>query len=170
MKSTIRRAEEADLDAVMAAVPALVAAMNAAGNDQWGAHYPLRAHFTQDLAENSLFVDDEAGQIRGFAVLNLEEPEEYDELPWSQGRPALVVHRLAVVQTFHRRGVADGLFAFSEERARLLGLKSLRSDTSDRNPAMNALFARRGWKRVGGIRFSDATVDFGAWEKVLGGD
>lgn len=167
MKTTIRAAQEADLDAIAAALPELVAAMNAAGNDQWGAHYPLRADFVRDLAEDALFVDEEAGQIRGFAVLNGEEPAEYEALPWSRGRPALVVHRLAVVPRFHRRGVADGLVAFAEDRARTLGLKALRSDTSERNPAMQALFARRGWTRVGGIRFSDATVAFGGWEKVL---
>jgi len=100
-------------------------------------------------------------------ALNLVEPAEYAVQPWRARGPSLVVHRLAVAPEFHRRGVADGLFAFAEAKAGKLGLDSLRSDTSDRNPAMNALFTRRGWQRVGTIRFSDATVDFGAWEKLL---
>jgi GNAT superfamily N-acetyltransferase len=163
----IRPAVPSDLDSIVAALPALINAMNAAGNDQWGPHYPLRVDFARDLDEGTLFVDDEAGRVRGFAALNFVEPAEYALQPWHAPGPALVVHRLAVAADFHRRGVADGLFAFAERRALALGLTSLRADTSDRNPAMNALFARRGWRRVGTIRFSDATVDFGAWEKLL---
>jgi len=31
--------------------------------------------------------------------------------------------------------------------------------------AMNALFAKRGWRLAGTLNFSDASVDFNAWEK-----
>ena len=164
----IRPAWAADLDAVAEAVTRLVAAMNAAGNDQWGPTYPARSDFEADLSDGALFVDDGEGRIRGFVALNQVEPGAYDGLPWTVDRPALVVHRLAVVPEFHRRGVADGLVTFAEDRARWLGLGGLRSDTADRNPGMNALFERRAWTRVGTLRFDDATVGFVAWEKALG--
>lgn len=163
----IRPATAADLDAITAALAPLVAAMNDAGNDQWGPGYPLRSDFQQDLDEGTLFVDEEAGQIRGFAVLNGTEAPGYERLPWTVDRPTLVVHRLAVVPGFHRRGVADALFTFAEARAQLLGMAGLMSDTADVNTAMNDLFAKRGWRPVGPLRFDDATVGFIGWEKGL---
>lgn len=161
----IRRAHPLDLDAIEAALGPVVAAMRAAGNDQWGVHYPTRADFARDVEDGSLWVDD-AGVIRGFVALNTQESAEYDPLPWRVPRPALVVHRLAVVPEFQRRGVADGLFAFAEGWADQRGLEGLRSDTSVVNRGMNALFARRGWTQVGGLRFPHATVSFVAWEKT----
>ena len=163
----IRPARNIDLDPIAASLPLLVAMMNEAGNDQWGPHYPLQADFAQDLAEGALFVDDEDGAIRGFMALNLVEPSEYGPLPWKVPRPALVIHRLAVAPEFRRLGVAEGLLAFAEARAGALGLAGLRSDTSEANPAMNALFAKRAWKFVGKLRFPDAKVGFRGWEKPV---
>ena len=162
----IRPALPTDLYDILAALPRLVADMNAVGNDQWSPHYPNNDHFLQDLEAKSLFVDVEDDQLRGFVALDLHEPREYASLAWSVGQPSLVVHRLAVVPGFQRRGVADGLLAFGEAEARRQKLPGLRSDTAEVNPAMNALFAKRGWRQVGDLRFSDATVNFRAWEKL----
>lgn len=159
----IRPAQVADLEAIEAALPAIVAAMKAAGNDQWSADYPTRTDFARDLEAGTLFVD-EAGGIRGFGVFDGHEPPAYDELPWTVPRPALVIHRLAVVPGFRRLGVAEGLFAFAEARARALG-RGLRSDTAEANSGMNGLFSKRGWRQVGGLRFPHASGGFVAWEK-----
>lgn len=159
----IRQALVADLDAIEAALPAIVAAMRAAGNDQWSAAYPTRTDFARDLEAGTLFVDDESG-VRGFGVFDGHEPPAYDELPWTVPRPALVIHRLAVVPGFRRLGVAEGLFGFAEARALTLG-RGLRSDTAEANDGMNGLFAKRGWRRVGGLRFPHASGGFVAWEK-----
>jgi len=162
----IRPARFTDLGSIVAALPGVIAGMAESGNDQWGPLYPGESDFAQDLADQALYVDDD-GAIRGFMALNLVEPAEYSPLPWTVARPALVVHRLAVVQEFRRRGVAEGLFAYAEDLARGRGLKGLRSDTSEANPAMNALFAKRGWRMVGDLRFPHAALGFRAWEKFL---
>jgi GNAT superfamily N-acetyltransferase len=162
---TIRLATTADVAAFFPAVRTLVAAMNDTGNDQWADGYPTVDHFLADAHAGSLFVDDENGTLRGLVTLDTREPAEYADRPWSVGRPALNVHRLAVLPGFQRRGVADGLLAFAEARAVSLGL-DLKSDTAVVNGAMNALFSKRGWTRIGTLNFSDATVDFCAWEKA----
>lgn len=163
----IRRAVSADLEAIRASLPTIVAAMRAAGNDQWGPAYPTIGHFAQDCAEGVLFVDDLGGHVRGFMALNFEEPDQYGPLPWTVARPALVIHRLAVVPEFRRQGVADDLFAFAEQEAAARKLVGLRSDTYSRNPAMNALFAKRGWRRVGSLNFPGREAEFFAWEKPI---
>ena len=163
----IRNATLSDLDSIAATLGTIVAAMRERGNDQWGPAYPTPDHFAADCREGSLFVDEREGRIRGFAALNFAEPEQYGPLPWTVGRPALVVHRLAVVPEFRRQGVADGLFAFAEAMASARKLAGLRSDTYSRNPAMNALFAKRGWRMVGTLNFPGREAEFWAWEKTL---
>lgn len=159
----IRLARTSDLDAIEAALPVIVLTMRASGNDQWGPLYPTRLDFGRDLEAGTLFVDDR-GAVRGFAVFDEHEPPAYDALPWTVPRPALVVHRLAVVPEFRRLGVADGLFSFAEARARALG-RGLRSDTAEANEGMKALFAKRGWRRVGTLRFPHSAGEFVAWER-----
>lgn len=160
-------AQPRHLDAIAADLPAIVAAMRAAGNDQWGPLYPTVEHFAADLAAGQLFVDVEADAVRGFGVFNEVEPPQYDPLPWTVPRPALVIHRLAVCPAFRRQGIADGLFAYAEDMARSRGLGQ-RSDTSAHNAAMNALFAKRGWRFVGALEFPGREIGFRAWEKPLG--
>lgn len=162
----IRLARPADVEALWPGVRALVAALNAQGNDQWSPAYPTVDHFRADCRAQTLFVDDEGG-IRGLVTLDTREPDGYQTLGWTLGQPALNVHRLAVLPGFHRRGIAEGLLAFAEDRARAQGLDGLKSDTAVVNDAMNALFAKRGWRPIGTLNFSDATVTFNAWEKRL---
>jgi GNAT superfamily N-acetyltransferase len=161
----IRQANTADLEAILVELPAVVAAMRAAGNDQWGPAYPTREHFAADLDAGHLFVDVN-GAVRGFGVFNEEEPSEYDGLPWTVPRPALIVHRLAVMPGFRRQGVAENLFAFAEAMA-VRRNQGLRSDTYSRNPAMNALFAKLGWRFVSTLTFPQREFEFRAWEKAL---
>lgn len=162
----IRLAQSADLSVIARELPGIIEAMRSTGNDQWGPIYPTAAHFASDMDAGHLFVDDENGDIRGFGVFNEVEPSQYDSLPWTVGRPALVIHRLAVCPAFRRQGVADRLFAYAEALADERGIGQ-RSDTSARNPAMNALFAKRGWSFVGTLEFPGRETGFRAWEKPL---
>jgi len=161
----IRPATTADLDIIEQELPAIVAAMRATGNDQWGLAYPTMDRFAADLDAGHLYVDEE-GEVRGFAVFNETEPDVYDTLPWTVPRPATIIHRLAVLPEFRRQGVADGLFAYAEAVARDKH-QGLRTDTSTRNEAMLALFAKRGWRAVGSVRFPGRETDFIAWEKAV---
>lgn len=163
----IRLGRESDLDSLEALLPSILAPMLAAGNDQWGSEYPRRDDFADDCRHEWLYVDADDSGLRGVVVLNEVEPPEYRNLPWSTRSPSLVLHRLAVNPAFQGQGIATGLFAFAETRARERGYQGLRSDTSDANAGMNHLFFRRGWSQVGSLRFPHATVGFVAWEKAL---
>lgn len=160
----IRTATPADLNVIERELPGIVAAMRATGNDQWGPAYPTIDRFAADLEAGHLFVDDQAGTVRGFAVFNETEPEVYDTLPWTVPRPAMIIHRLAVLTAFRRQGVADGLFVFAEAMA-FDKHQGLRTDTSARNEPMLTLFAKRGWREVGTLRFPGRETSFVAWEK-----
>lgn len=162
----IRLARSLDLDAIVQELPAMIATMRAAGNDQWGPAYPTADHFAADLAAGHLFVDVENGHVRGFGVFNEVEPEQYETVPWTVPRPALIVHRLAVLPASRRQGVAENLFGFAEAMATVHN-QGLRSDTYSRNHAMNTLFAKLGWRFVATLNFPGREFEFRAWEKAL---
>ena len=62
------------------------------------------------------------GRLAGVACINTAESPEYDPLPWTTARPAVVIHRMAVDPACQRGGVGSAFFRFAEDEARRLGL------------------------------------------------
>ncbi len=162
----IRLALIQDLGSIMDIVSTSIAAMREAGNDQWSATYPARVDFMQDIERGELYIDDDAGP-RAMVCLNHEEPSEYASLPWAGKGPATVIHRLAVHPEYRGKGIAAGLFGLAEYMALKNGTGYLRSDTYSRNPAMNGLFAKLGYRRVGELSFPGRLHHFYAYEKFI---
>ncbi|HCM27698.1 MAG: hypothetical protein A2Z99_07165 [Treponema sp. GWB1_62_6] len=163
----VRKASEADLPAIMRIVAETVRIMAAEGNDQWNDEYPRAEDFRTDISKEELFVDEEAGAVCGFVCVNREEPPEYGPVPWSRSRSATVVHRLAVDPDLRGRGIASILMRFAEETAAGNGTGYLRSDTYSKNPRMNGLFEKLGFRRAGDINFKGRRELFHCYEKVL---
>lgn len=166
----IRLATAGDLDPLWALVGRAVTHMNALGNPQWGADYPTRAFYADDLARGELYVAVAAdGSILGVACLNTEQSEEYAPLPWQITAPAMVIHRMAVDPSAQRQGVATSLFAFAEALARQKGIPAVHVDTYAQNDRMQALFRGRGCREVGLVHFDreDRPLGFPCFEKVL---
>ena len=164
---TIRPACPEELDAVWALVGRAVAHMNALGNPQWGADYPTRDFYAGDVARGELYAALVDGQLAGVACINTAEAPEYDPLPWTTSRPALVIHRMAVDPAFQRRGVGSALFAFAGEKARRRGISAMRIDTYSLNDRMQALICKMGFSRVGEIRLHGRPLPYPCFEKSL---
>lgn len=167
----IRIASEADLDGIMAIIGRVVAEMRAEGIDQWSDAYPVRADFLADIADRSLWVDEEEGtgerRLRGVVCINRDEPPEYRDGAWSRDASSLVIHRLAVHPDCRRQGVGRGLLLLAEDLARQNGLAYLRSDTYSMNVRMASLFALMGYRRAGDIRFPGHRQVFHCYDKDL---
>ena len=163
----VRKAAETDIPAIMKIVSDTVRIMASEGNDQWNDGYPLAQDFLADIGKGELFVEEQAGTVRGFACVNREEPAEYRPVPWSRQGSATVVHRLAVDAEYRGRGVASILMRFAEETAAANGTGYLRSDTCSKNPRMNGLFEKLGYRRAGDINFKGRRERFHCYEKVL---
>lgn len=164
---TIRPARQAELEEIWALVCRAVAHMNALGNPQWGADYPTRDFYAGDIDRGELYAAVIRGQLAGVACVNTSESPEYDPLPWTTSRPAVVIHRMAVDPAFQRRGVGAALFAFAEGEARRRGIAAMRIDTYSLNDRMQALIGRMGFARVGEIHLHGRPLTYPCFEKDL---
>lgn len=166
---TIRTVRPEELERVWAIVRSAISVMNAGGNFQWSDDYPRKEDFTVPLAAGELYAAcGEEGEILGVVVLNTWEEPEYGELDgWSAPAPALVVHKMAVDPAAQGKGAASALFAHAVERARKLGLRSLRADTYTLNVKMQHLFQKFGFRHVGDVRFPGRPLPFPVYERVL---
>lgn len=165
----VRPATVDDLDAVMRVLADCIAAMRAAGIDQWDDLYPTRATFAADTNARTLylgFADD--GVLAGLIVLNDCQDAEYCEVPWQiTGLPVAVVHRLMVSPQWQGKGVARALMAFAEQCARELGFGAIRLDAFVHNPAALRLYPALGYREAGGVTFRKGP--FRCFEKALQG-
>ena len=163
----IRPAHAADLDAIAQLIPRVVSAMQAEGNDQWQADYPLPEHYARDVEQGRLWVIIHGGRLAGVVCINDVTFPEYEAIPWSVDGPYLTIHRLAVDPDFHRHGFGRALVTFAEEQARALGMTHMRVDTYSRNLAMQRLFTSAGYEKRGEFYTPERAQPFYAYEKVL---
>ena len=101
------------------------------------------------------------------ACINTSESPEYDPLPWTTSRPAMVIHRMAIDPTFQRHGVGSALFAFAEEEGRRRGIAAMRIDTYSLNDRMQALIRKMGFSKVGEIHLHGRPLTYPCFEKAL---
>ena len=164
---SIRPVRPEELDAVWALVCRAVVHMNALGNPQWGEDYPTQDFYAGDIARGELYAAEADGVLAGVACINTSESPEYDPLPWTTTRPAVVIHRMAIDPAFQRQGVATALFAFAEETARSRGIAAMRIDTYSLNDRMQALIRKRGFSKVGEIHLHGRPLTYPCFEKSL---
>ncbi|WP_297214383.1 GNAT family N-acetyltransferase [uncultured Flavonifractor sp.] len=163
----IRPARRQELEEIWALVGRAVVHMNQLGNPQWGPDYPTRAFYAGDIDRGELYAALTGGALAGVACINTSESPEYDPLPWTTVRPAMVIHRMAVDPAFQRSGVGTAFFRFAEDRARALGLGAMRIDTYSLNNRMQGLIRRMGFTQVGTIRLHGRPLPFPCFEKSL---
>ncbi len=157
----IRQATPADLDAV-AAIYEEIHTEEEAGRATIGwarGVYPTRATAEASLAQGSLFVLEEDGQVLAAAKVDREQVPEYVDAHWTCAAPAeqvMVLHTLVVSPRQKGRGLGSRFVGFYEDYAREQGCPYLRMDTNERNRAARAMYARLGYREVGvvGCRFN----------------
>ena len=142
----IRRATAADLQTVLKIYSQARAYMKANGNpNQWGDTYPPHSLVQQDLAQNHLYVCEEANEILGvFCYFEGIDPtyERIYEGEWLNKLPYGVLHRIATVA--HGKGVAATCFAYCFHRC-----GNLKIDTHRDNLPMQRALSKNGFSRCG---------------------
>jgi N-acetylglutamate synthase-like GNAT family acetyltransferase len=164
----IRRATEADLEAVLQLIRRVVPQMLASGNSQWNEQYPNRQVFERDLHLQQLWVAEDAGAIAGVVALTLDQTLEYANVGWDLQQEAIVAHRLAVDSAVRGKGVAMALMQQAEVVAAERGTHLLRADTNSTNKAMQALFVKLGYFYAGETGFAGRPgLSFYCYQKQL---
>lgn len=175
----IEPATLSDVDRMNEISEAAKVAMRGMGIDQWQDGYPNRACWQADVKDGFAYVvrDDEGRVVGAFAFVadaETRDPEpSYGAIDgaWlTRDAKYAAIHRVCVAPEAKGRGVAGKMFDFSCEKARELGLSSLRIDTHAGNAPMQRALSKAGFSRCGTIVLVDG-VDAGssriAFEKLV---
>jgi ribosomal protein S18 acetylase RimI-like enzyme len=162
----IRKAVAADFPAVFALYQNAIAAMQAAGIDQWDERYPDEKIIREDIDSGCAYLCMLDGQIASVFVLNQLCDPEYADGNWRYPHASFaVIHRLCVSPAFWGQGMGTQTMLAAESIAQSMNLETMRLDAFAQNPAALALYKRLGYGRVGSVQFRKG--EFFLFEKKL---
>ncbi len=166
MNPTLSQATIRDISHVMDLVKDCVAAMRAAGIEQWDEIYPNAESIARDIAAGTLHVFCDSGTIIACITVDQTHDPLWQAMRWSLGsEPAAAVHRLMVHPSQQGRGLAKQLMQHAEALALGQGCRSIRLDTFLQNPAAMALYPRLGYQPTGIAMMRKG--EFAGFEKLL---
>jgi len=163
----IRQATLSDLNAIMDMIKDVVTQMNSEGNDQWSSDYPLKSDFEKDVKSGTLHIIELDNEVKGIICVDSNVPDEYNTLKWPVNDNVLVVHRMAVGVNARGMGIGKKLLEFAENLAHKSGVTYLKTDTNSKNMAMNGLFIKLGYEKIGDISFMGRETAFYCYGKSL---
>ncbi len=150
----IRKAEQADLEAVLGIYGRAREFMRESGNpEQWAGAYPPRGMVEGDIARGNLYVLTEGGARAGVFCFFIGEEEDYREIrdgAWPNDAPYGVIHRVA------SSGVSQGVVRASVRYCAQF-VSSLRIDTHRLNRPMRRALEDEGFAQCGIIKAPDGT-------------
>ncbi|NCC67548.1 MAG: GNAT family N-acetyltransferase [Clostridia bacterium] len=172
----VRAAKKSDLDSIMAIIEDARRFMREKGVNQWQNGRPGRELFESDIEADSCFVCAEGDAIAGvISIFSADEPSYcvvYDGKWLTHGLPYAVFHRFAVSDEYRGKGIAAKLLSFSENYAKVCGMKSIRGDTHRDNMSMRGLLQKCGYNLCGTIHIDEPApgdIERLCYEKVFEG-
>lgn len=127
------------------------------GSDQWQNGYPNPEIINRDIENGYGYkVTDPQNDIVGYlAVIFDKEPAyEVPEANWLTYGPYVVIHRLAVSQTKHVKGLASWIMQEAEKIAIKGGRYSIKVDTNHDNQGMLRIFEKLQYTQCGRVYLS----------------
>lgn len=152
--SMIRLALPQDIDSVNDTYTELLLHEQEAGsNTSWQLNvYPTRDIAAQAQAAGTLYVMEEDGTLCASMILNHVQAEDYTKIPWqypAQPQEVLVIHTLCIPPSQARKGLGRKMVQFALEKARELGCRVIRLDTSATNKPAARLYEGFGFRLAG---------------------
>ena len=163
---TLRPGTSADAAPLLQLVRDCIAAMRAAGIEQWDEVYPNAEVIAKDIAGGTVEVLCDGPEIVACITIDSHLEAMWQGLDWTpQSEPAAAVHRLMVHPSQQGRGIARQLMRHAEAVARQRGCRSIRLDTFPQNPAAMALYPGLGYRSTG--RAMMRKGEFIGFEKLI---
>ena len=171
-----RRAEIADMDALLDILEQAKAYLRESGVDQWQEGYPNREALAADIEAGRgwLFECVDNGKIAGYECVAMTPEVCYREIDgaWlTEGENYAVIHRAMAAARYRGTRLAAEMFSFAAELAAGMGRLSVRVDTHRDNKAMNRLCEKQGFTYCGVVDLGlvDPASDSlrNAYEKIL---
>ena len=164
----LTRAVQADMADVCALYQAVVAAMEAAGLDQWEwGRYPSEEIVATDIAKGEMYILREDAEIIAAVCINQVQDAEYAQLDWHYGIKPGLFHRLAIAPHCQGRGLGYQVLTDVCDVLRAQGCDCLRCDTYSHNSAALRLYDRFGMRRAKQFFFPWKEDPFVPFEKPL---
>ena len=166
MNSLIRKATPAAAASLLRLVRECVAAMRAAGIEQWDEVYPNAETIAGDIAAGTLDVMCDGDEIAACITVDKRLDPLWHDMDWSTDDTSVAaVHRLMVHPGWQGQGIAKFLMLHAEQVARAKGCCCIRLDSFLQNPAAMALYPRLGYRRTGTAMMRKG--EFAGFEKLL---
>ena len=171
-----RRAESADMDALLDILEQAKAYLRESGVDQWQEGYPNREALAADIEAGRgwLFECVDNGEVAGYECVAMTPEACYREIDgaWlTEGENYAVIHRAMAAARYRGTRLAAEMFSFAAELAAGMGRLSVRVDTHRDNKAMNRLCEKQGFTYCGVVDLGlvDPASDSlrNAYEKLL---
>ncbi len=161
----IRKAEESDLDELIALYKSCTIKMNESGLFNWHSNYPNSMTISTDIQNRTLYIL-ETNHIHGAVALNDDQPDEYTEINWEfRTGPFLVVHRLAISPDQQGKGYAVILMDYAEKLAKSSECTSIRMDVYTKNTPGRNLYQKLKYKELNEFYFPNLETRFIGLEK-----
>ena len=148
----IRLAFPNEVDAVMKVIEDARKTLAKSGSDQWQNGYPNADIIIDDIISGQAYVALEEGELLAYAAVTKSPEKAYEAIyegDWQDGDSEyLVFHRIAVAADVQGQGIAQ---TFLEGLIEGFDYLDFRSDTHAENKAMQHIFEKLGFKKVGKV-------------------
>ena len=168
-KIDCRRAEEADLPAILAIADEAKAFLAAQGLDQWQHGYPAEEDFRRDIERGDGWLFTADGNPVGYLCISRRSEAAYTAIEgeWlSCAGPYLTIHRIMVSDAYRGKGIASEMISLADDFAHAYCCAGVRIDTAPGNEPMRAMLRKNGFETCGTIRLVGG-VDDGALRIAL---
>ena len=148
----IRLAFPNEVDAIIQVIEEAKKCLAEAGSTQWQNGYPNADMIIEDIISGQAYVALDEGELLAYAAVTKSPEKAYEAIydgNWEENEAEyLVLHRIAVASDVQGQGVAQ---TFLEGLIEGFDYLDFRSDTHDKNKAMQHIFEKLGFKQVGKV-------------------
>ena len=165
----IRKAEKKELEEILIIYKEAREYMALNGNkDQWGDNYPPRSIIEDDISTGKCYIAYEE-KVCGVFYFAIENDPMYDvikEGEWLNENNYAVVHRIAVSQNTHNKGIASQCIDYAVRMCEENKIYDLRMDTHKDNQPMQCFLEKKGFDKCGIVYVDDGTERL-AYHKLI---
>lgn len=157
----IRKATQNDFNKAALILEGAKVKLFTEGIVQWDSGYPTPAYMQKDLDQGLLYVIEEDGEIAAhITIIENQEPQYLEEKNWDDidGSPCCL-RRLAVKDALQGKGIGTDAILLAFEEIKRIGYTSVRFDAFQKNPALQRVIDKAGFKRIGTVQFSKGPYD-----------
>jgi ribosomal protein S18 acetylase RimI-like enzyme len=165
----LRKTTLADIPAMMEIFYQGQASLKALGVNQWQNNYPNADVVGKDIENGTAHVLTENGSVIATATIIFNHEPTYDQIyegEWLSRGEFVVVHRVAVDNSYRMKGIASHILMEVEKMAIQANIPSLKIDTHKDNFPMRKTLEKNGFTYCGRIVLLDGNSRV-AYEKLL---